>query len=134
MVFKRKTRIFAHVWYSRTTVAYVYAESRESAFPDDVLDNVLEGFTVLVSDFHLAYDCVPCEEVLSRIVGRRDLSQVALVEQRELDRARLGEALHRGRSQGGDPVEPRLDGLLEARLRDHAAITDQHHRSSVNAA
>jgi hypothetical protein len=67
------------------------------------------------------------DEALVRIVGSCDLSQVALVEWRELDRARLDEPPDRRRPQGGDPVEPgRLDGLLKARLRDHAAIADQH--------
>lgn len=37
--FKDKARIFAYVWYSRTAVARVYAESRGSAIPDDVLSS-----------------------------------------------------------------------------------------------
>ena len=42
-----------------TTVAYVYAESRESVTLEDVLD----GFGgVLVSDFYAAYDSVPCAQ------------------------------------------------------------------------
>ena len=43
------------VFANLTTVAYVYAELRESA----ILEDVLDGFSgVLVSDFYAAYDSV----------------------------------------------------------------------------
>jgi hypothetical protein len=58
-------------------------------------------------------------QALARIIGRGDLGEIARIEQRELDGARLDQAADRRCPQGGDPVE--------ARLRDHAAIADEHH-------
>src|SRR5262249_37179927 len=50
---------YVWVFANLTTVAYVYAESREAA----ILGDVLEGFRgVLVSDFYAAYDSVPCAQ------------------------------------------------------------------------
>ena len=50
---------YVWVFANLTTVAYVYAESREAA----ILEDVLDGFSgVLVSDFYAAYDSVPCAQ------------------------------------------------------------------------
>jgi len=71
----------------------------------------------------------------SRVIGAGDLDQIALVEQRELQRAViLGEHLDVRGAQSGDPVEPgRLQFLGDARLGDHSAITDQHHAAQAEA-
>ncbi len=67
-------------------------------------------------------------QALTRIIGRGDLGEIARVEQRKLNGARLDQAADRRRPQRRDPVEAgRFDGLLQARLGDHAAIADQHH-------
>src|SRR4051812_14138477 len=72
------------------------------------------------------------DEALAGIVGRGDLGQIALVEERKLNGAGLGKAADRRCTQGRDEVETgRLDGLLDASLGDHAAIADQHTRSSL---
>ena len=44
--------------------------------------------------------------MLARIVGSRDGGEIALVEQRELQRTTLGQGLDLRRTQAGDPVEP----------------------------
>jgi predicted RecB family nuclease len=50
---------YVWVFANLTTVAYVYAESREAA----ILEDVLAGFSgVLVSDFYAAYDSIPCAQ------------------------------------------------------------------------
>ena len=68
------------------------------------------------------------DQPLVRIIGRRDRRHVALVEQIELQGAALGQRLDRRRPQAGDPVEPgRLQLVVDAGLRDHAAVADQHH-------
>ncbi len=55
-----------------TTVAYVYAELREST----ILDNVLNGFSgVLVSDFYAAYDSVPCAQQKCLVHLMRDINE-----------------------------------------------------------
>lgn len=60
--------IFANL----TTVAYVYAESREAT----ILDEVLNGFNgVLVSDFYAAYDSVPCPQQKCLIHLMRDINE-----------------------------------------------------------
>ena len=59
------------------------------------------------------------DQPLARIVGRGDLGQVAIVEQRELQRAGLDQLLDLRGAQGGDPVEPgRLQVLADARAGD----------------
>src|SRR5215469_16762346 len=73
-------------------------------------------------------------QALARIVGRGDLGEVAFVEQRQLDGARLDERADRRGPQGGDPVKAgRLDDLLEARRGDHAAIADQRQALKLEA-
>jgi hypothetical protein len=60
------------VFANPTTVAYVYAESRESV----VLEDVLDGFSgVLVSDFYAAYDSVPCAQQKCLIHLMRDINE-----------------------------------------------------------
>jgi hypothetical protein len=60
------------VFTNLTTVAYVYAESRESA----ILDDVLNGFSgVLVSDFYAAYDSIPCAQQKCLIHLMRDINE-----------------------------------------------------------
>jgi len=60
------------VFANLTTVAYVYAESRESA----ILEEVLDGFSgVLVSDFYGAYDSVPCAQQKCLIHLMRDINE-----------------------------------------------------------
>jgi hypothetical protein len=63
---------YVWVFANLTTVAYVYAESRESA----ILEEVLDGFTgVLVSDFYAAYDSVPCAQQKCLIHLMRDINE-----------------------------------------------------------
>lgn len=63
---------YVWVFANLTTVAYVYAESRESA----ILEDVLGGFTgVLVSDFYAAYDSVPCAQQKCLIHLMRDINE-----------------------------------------------------------
>ena len=63
---------YVWVFTNLTTVAYVYAESREST----ILDNVLNGFSgVLVSDFYTAYDSVPCAQQKCLIHLMRDINE-----------------------------------------------------------
>src|SRR3954468_21177754 len=60
------------VFANLTTVAYVYAESRESA----ILEDLLDGFSgVLVSDFYAAYDSVPCAQQKCLIHLMRDINE-----------------------------------------------------------
>jgi predicted RecB family nuclease len=60
------------VFANLTTVAYVYAESRESA----ILEDLLYGFSgVLVSDFYAAYDSVPCAQQKCLIHLMRDINE-----------------------------------------------------------
>ena len=60
------------VFTNLTTVAYVYAESRELA----ILEDVLDGFSgVLVSDFYAAYDSVPCAQQKCLIHLMRDINE-----------------------------------------------------------
>jgi predicted RecB family nuclease len=63
---------YVWVFTNLTTVAYVYAESRESR----ILDDVLNGFNgVLVSDFYAAYDSVPCAQQKCLIHLMRDINE-----------------------------------------------------------
>jgi predicted RecB family nuclease len=63
---------YVWVFTNLTTVAYVYAESREAA----ILERVLEGFSgVLVSDFYAAYDSVPCPQQKCLIHLMRDINE-----------------------------------------------------------
>ena len=62
---------YVWVFTNLTTVAYVYAESREST----ILDDLLNGFSgVLVSDFYAAYDSVPCAQQKCLIHLMRDIN------------------------------------------------------------
>ena len=63
---------YVWVFTNLTTVAYVYAESREST----ILDDLLNGFNgVLVSDFYAAYDSVPCVQQKCLIHLMRDINE-----------------------------------------------------------
>jgi Transposase IS66 family len=63
---------YVWVFANLTTVAYVYAESRESG----ILEEVLDGFCgVLVSDFYAAYDSVPCAQQKCLIHLMRDINE-----------------------------------------------------------
>jgi hypothetical protein len=63
---------YVWVFANLTTVAYVYAESREAA----ILEDVLDGFSgVLVSDFYAAYDSVPCAQQKCLIHLMRDINE-----------------------------------------------------------
>jgi predicted RecB family nuclease len=60
------------VFTNLTSVAYVYAESREAA----ILEDLLKGFSgVLVSDFYAAYDSVPCAQQKCLIHLMRDINE-----------------------------------------------------------
>src|SRR6266568_2743974 len=62
---------YVWVFTNMTTVAYVYAESREA----EILKDVLDGFSgVLVSDFYAAYDSVPCAQQKCLIHLMRDIN------------------------------------------------------------
>jgi predicted RecB family nuclease len=63
---------YVWVFANLTSVAYVYAESREST----ILEEVLAGFRgVLVSDFYAAYDSVPCVQQKCLIHLMRDINE-----------------------------------------------------------
>jgi len=63
---------YVWVFTNLTTVAYVYAESREAA----ILGELLDGFQgVLVSDFYAAYDAVPCAQQKCLIHLMRDINE-----------------------------------------------------------
>jgi Transposase IS66 family len=63
---------YVWVFANLTTVAYVYAESREAA----ILMDVLAGFNgVLVSDFYAAYDSVQCAQQKCLIHLMRDINE-----------------------------------------------------------
>ena len=63
---------YVWVFANLTTVAYVYAESREAA----ILEDLLDGFSgVLVSDFYAAYDSVPCAQQKCLIHLMRDINE-----------------------------------------------------------
>ena len=68
------------------------------------------------------------DEPFARIIGRGNGRHVALVEQRHLQGSGFGECPDGRRAQRRDPVEPRRSDLgIDARLRDHPAVADQHH-------
>src|SRR5215813_1561322 len=63
---------YVWVFANLTTVAYVYAESREAT----IVRDLLEGFRgVLVSDFYAAYDSVPCAQQKCLIHLMRDINE-----------------------------------------------------------
>lgn len=63
---------YVWVFANLTTVAYVYAESREAV----ILEDLLDGFSgVLVSDFYAAYDSVPCVQQKCLIHLMRDINE-----------------------------------------------------------
>jgi predicted RecB family nuclease len=63
---------YVWVFTNMTTVAYVYAESREA----NILNDVLDGFRgVLVSDFYAAYDSAPCAQQKCLIHLMRDINE-----------------------------------------------------------
>ena len=60
------------VFANLTTIAYVYAESREAV----ILEDLLDGFSgVLISDFYAAYDSVPCAQQKCLIHLMRDINE-----------------------------------------------------------
>jgi hypothetical protein len=68
------------------------------------------------------------DQPLARIVVRGDLGQVALVEERQLELARLHELRQLGRLERCDPGGALgLRQQLEVRLGDHAAVRDHDH-------
>src|SRR5262249_20299204 len=73
----QRSKVYArgghYIWVfaNLTTVAYVYAETREST----ILEELLDGFRgVLVSDFYAAYDSVPCVQQKCLIHLMRDIN------------------------------------------------------------
>jgi hypothetical protein len=61
-------------------------------------------------------------------LGRGDARYIALNEQRVLQGTAFHQRLDRRGAQRGNPVQAcRFDVLGDARLSDHAAITDQNH-------
>jgi predicted RecB family nuclease len=63
---------YVWVFANLTTVAYVYAESREAT----ILEDVLAGFSgVLISDFYAAYDSIPCAQQKCLIHLMRDINE-----------------------------------------------------------
>ncbi len=66
---------YVWVFTNLTSVAYVYAETREAA----ILEDLLKGFSgVLVSDFYAAYDSVPCAQQKCLIHLMRDINEDVL--------------------------------------------------------
>ena len=67
------------------------------------------------------------DQPFAGIIGRGDLRQIALVEQRELQRPVSVNAWICG-ARSGDPVQPgRLEILADTGAGDHAAVADQYH-------
>jgi hypothetical protein len=63
---------YVWVFTNLTSVAYVYAKSRDRR----VLDELLVGFKgVLVSDFYTAYDGIPCPQQKCLIHLMRDINE-----------------------------------------------------------
>lgn len=63
---------YVWVFTNLTTVAYSYAESRDST----ILHDLLDGFSgVLVSDFYTAYDSMPCAQQKCLIHLMRDINE-----------------------------------------------------------
>jgi hypothetical protein len=59
---------------------------------------------------------------------------IAIVEQRQLQRAGFDERLDLRRAQGGDPVEPgRLEILADAGMGDEAAVAHHDHAGEAKA-
>jgi hypothetical protein len=67
----------AYVWVfaSREQAAFLYAESRDGAFLQDMLKD-FKG--VLVTDFYGAYDSLPCRQQKCLIHLMRDLNDIVL--------------------------------------------------------
>ena len=85
---------------------------------------VLALASALAGEIRIAAD----DEPLARIIGRGDGRHVAVVEQRHLQGSGVRKLPDRRRLQRRDPVEPRRGDLgVDARLRDHSAVADQHH-------
>src|SRR5436305_14342711 len=60
-------------------------------------------------------------------LGRGDLGEVALVEQRKLEGTGIEKSADLWGSERSDPVEPgRLQFVANAGAGDHAAVTNQH--------
>ena len=68
-------------------------------------------------------------------VGSADLGEIAIVEQRQLQRPVLGrQRLDRRCAQAGNPIQTRwLEVIADARRGDHSAISDQHHAADPEA-
>ena len=69
-----------------------------------------------------------------RIFGGGDLSEIALIEQRQLQWTSLGEFLDLRCAQAGDPIEaggPQV--FANARRGDHAAVANQHYMPETDA-
>jgi hypothetical protein len=74
------------------------------------------------------------DQPLARIVGRRNGRHVTRIEQRHLQGPAFGERPDGRRAQRRDPIETgRRDLGVEARLRDHPAVADQHHMRESEA-
>jgi hypothetical protein len=75
------------------------------------------------------------QALAGELLGSRDLGEIALIEERELQGAvRGGQRPDLRGTQAGDPVEPgRLEIIADAGAGDHAAIPDQHHPIQLKA-
>ena len=74
------------------------------------------------------------DQALAGEVRMMDLGQVALVEQRGLQRPARSQLPDRRRAQGADPVEPgRLHLLADARAGEQAAVAHQDHPGEPEA-
>ena len=112
-----------------TAPAHLRGNARQVAFGGRQQSFALAG--ALARQVGVAADHQPFAGKL----GRGDLGQMAFVEQRELQGAAIGQGLNLWRAQAGDPVEAAgLEVLAQPRLRDHAAVADQHHVLQAKAA
>ena len=74
------------------------------------------------------------DQPLAGIVGRGDRRHVALVKQRHLHGAALGQGADLRSAQRGDPIEPGGSQVLgDAGTGDQAAIADQNHMVEAKA-
>ena len=69
------------------------------------------------------------QPLAGKLLGGRDLRQIPLVEQRQLQRAVIARQLLNGvAAQARDPIKPgRLHLFANARAGQHSAVADQHH-------